>query len=259
MSTHHGLMDCTTASQRVADAATRQNARNDEGESLNSGLSQESKADDHGRLTSRRTQLFAFECLHDICTVVVAERTSKLHCGSKSGHSSLWTLFLGYGLCYWNSFGASCSTSRCDRGVHHPYHFFCDLHIRISIGICYISSLLRCIWSTSLHWVFKLEDHQAPITELTFSFDSTPEILAFSVHACAVFVGCGVVKDVGRMGRIINCLLPLWNIRKVWLLHLVFFFFLKKKRVFILIMLPITLWSAMLRILTLSPWAQLQV
>ena len=113
MSTHHGLMDCTTASQRVADAATRQNARNDEGESLNSGLSQESKADDHGRLTSRRTQLFAFECLHDICTVVVAERTSKLHCGSKSGHSSLWTLFLGYGLCYWNSFGASCSTSRC--------------------------------------------------------------------------------------------------------------------------------------------------
>jgi hypothetical protein len=57
----------TTASQRVADAATSQNVRDDEGESLNAGLSQESKADDRGRLTSRwRTQLFALECLHDI-------------------------------------------------------------------------------------------------------------------------------------------------------------------------------------------------
>jgi HEAT repeat-containing protein 5 len=55
------------------DAATSQNARDDEGESLNAGLSQESKADYRGRLTSRwLTQLFALECLHDICTVVAS-------------------------------------------------------------------------------------------------------------------------------------------------------------------------------------------
>jgi hypothetical protein len=51
-------MACTTASQRVADAATRQNARDDEGGSLNAGLSPESNADDRGRLASRwRTEL----------------------------------------------------------------------------------------------------------------------------------------------------------------------------------------------------------
>ena len=67
------IMARTTASQRVADEATSQNARGDEGESLNAGLSQELKADDCGRLTSRwRAQLFALECLHDICTAVAS-------------------------------------------------------------------------------------------------------------------------------------------------------------------------------------------
>ncbi|KAL4255223.1 hypothetical protein AB1N83_012550 [Pleurotus pulmonarius] len=54
-----------------------------------------------------------------------------------------------------------------------------------------------------------LEQHQAPITAAltpAFSSDSTPGILASAVHACAVFVGCGVVKDVGRMGRILKLL-----------------------------------------------------
>lgn len=55
-----------------------------------------------------------------------------------------------------------------------------------------------------------LEQHQAPITAAltpAFSSDSTPEILASAVHACAIFVGCGVVKDVGRMGRILKLLI----------------------------------------------------
>jgi hypothetical protein len=54
-----------------------------------------------------------------------------------------------------------------------------------------------------------LEQHQAPITAAltpAFSSDSTPEILSSAVDACAVFVGCGVVKDVGRMGRILKLL-----------------------------------------------------
>ncbi len=55
-----------------------------------------------------------------------------------------------------------------------------------------------------------LEQHQAPITAAltpAFSSDSTPEILASAVHACAVFVGCGVVRDIGRMGRILKLLI----------------------------------------------------
>lgn len=39
-----------------------------------------------------------------------------------------------------------------------------------------------------------------------FSVDSTPEILASAIKACAVFVGSGVVKDVTRMGRILKLL-----------------------------------------------------
>lgn len=55
-----------------------------------------------------------------------------------------------------------------------------------------------------------LEQHQAPITAAVtpaFSSDSTPEILASAIHACAIFVGCGVVKDVGRMGRSLKLLI----------------------------------------------------
>lgn len=52
-----------------------------------------------------------------------------------------------------------------------------------------------------------MEQHQAPITAAltpAFSSDTTPEILALAIETCAVFVGCGVVKDVGRMGRILK-------------------------------------------------------
>lgn len=52
-----------------------------------------------------------------------------------------------------------------------------------------------------------LEQHQAPITAAltpAFASDSTPEILSSAIDACAVFVGCGVVKDVSRMGRILK-------------------------------------------------------
>ena len=54
-----------------------------------------------------------------------------------------------------------------------------------------------------------LEQHQAPITAAltpAFSADSTPEILASAVEVCGVFVGCGIVKDVSRMGRILKLL-----------------------------------------------------
>jgi len=61
------IMSRTTASQQVADAASRQGARDDEGESLNLSSQDGSR----GRLTSRwRTQLFALQCLHQICTIV---------------------------------------------------------------------------------------------------------------------------------------------------------------------------------------------
>ena len=63
------IMARTTASQQVADAATHQNLRDDEGESLNAKLSQDSKAGGRSRLRWR-TQLLALQCLHEICASV---------------------------------------------------------------------------------------------------------------------------------------------------------------------------------------------
>ena len=87
--------------------------------------------------------------------------TSKLHCGSKSGHASLrtpvfssgWSYLDGshsvYCLCYWNSFAGSCSTSRCDIGMHPPLIFILVLVISTSIDICHI------FWP-SLRWCSSL-------------------------------------------------------------------------------------------------------
>jgi len=66
------IMSRTTASQQVADAAASKpmNTRDDEGESLSVGMTQGTEAGS-SRLTSRwRTQLFALQCLHNICTIV---------------------------------------------------------------------------------------------------------------------------------------------------------------------------------------------
>lgn len=66
------IMSRTTASQQVADAANKAgNVRDDEGESLSVGMNQESSGAGSSHLTSRwRTQLFALQCLHTICTIV---------------------------------------------------------------------------------------------------------------------------------------------------------------------------------------------
>ncbi|KAF9487688.1 hypothetical protein BDN71DRAFT_1594368 [Pleurotus eryngii] len=96
-----------------------------------------------------------------------------------------------------------------------------------------------------------LEQHQAPITAAltpSFSSDSTPEILESAVHARAVFVGCGVVKDVGRMGRILKLLTTaLDHSKESGMVSLGDTRQLSPNA------------SSMLRISTLSAWAQLEI
>ena len=71
------IMARSNANQQVTEAASNQNMRDDEGESLNSraaggaGGVGVNTADGVGHTTSRwRTQLFALRCLHQICTIV---------------------------------------------------------------------------------------------------------------------------------------------------------------------------------------------
>jgi HEAT repeat-containing protein 5 len=67
------IMSRTTASQQATDAATKlgRTGFDDEGESLSVGMANESASADQNRPTSRwRTQLFALQCLHDICVTI---------------------------------------------------------------------------------------------------------------------------------------------------------------------------------------------
>lgn len=66
------IMSRTTATQRIVESSAPGTAlQDDEGESLSVGMAQDSKTSNRGYTTSRwRTQLFALQCLHDICGIV---------------------------------------------------------------------------------------------------------------------------------------------------------------------------------------------
>jgi HEAT repeat-containing protein 5 len=67
------IMSRTTASQQATDAATKSRGPvfDDEGESLSVGMASDSASGGQNRPISRwRTQLFALQCLHDICITI---------------------------------------------------------------------------------------------------------------------------------------------------------------------------------------------
>ncbi|KAH9922323.1 clathrin-coated vesicle protein [Epithele typhae] len=226
------IMSRTTATQQAADAATV----DDEGQSLSVGTSTAA------RQTSRwRTQLFALQCLHSICTVV-----------GRSGRREHLDL----------AFARS-------QGV--PTHGLLVSRVPDLIKIAFTASaahvteirLEGLAVLTDVIEIFAkipdpdyeenllLEQHQAPITAAltpAFSSDSTPEILASAIRTCAIFVGCGVVKDVGRMGRILRLLTSaLEQSKGSGMLTLGDAGELSPNA------------SVMLRIATLSAWAELEV
>ncbi|KAK0239818.1 clathrin-coated vesicle protein [Armillaria nabsnona] len=215
------IMSRTTASQQIADAATRQNMRNDEGESLSVGMAQDGGDDARAHLTSRwRTQLFALQFLHQIWIPTSGLLISRVTDLIKMA----FTASTGY-----------------------------VTEIRME-GLVVLRDVIQ-IFATSLDPAFEdsllLEQHQAPITAAltpAFSADSTPEIPASAVQACAIFVRCGVVNDVNRMGRILKLLTTA----------------LEQSKDSGMVKLGETAElspnaSAMLRISTLSAWAELEV
>ncbi|KAJ4473613.1 clathrin-coated vesicle protein [Lentinula aciculospora] len=229
------IMSRTTASQQVSDAA---NSRDDEGESLNLGNQEGGRS----RQTSRwRTQLFALQCLHHICTVV-----------SKSGRREHLDIIFARSRDIPIS---SLLITRVPDLIKMAFTASTAYVTEIRLeGLVVLRDVIQ-IFARSPDPAFEdallLEQHQAPITAAltpAFSADSTPEILASAVHACAVFVGCGVVKDVTRMGRILKLL----NVA------------LDQSKDSAMVSLGETgelspNGSAMLRISTLSAWAQLEV
>lgn len=236
------IMARTTATQQVVEAAAAGPAgglRDDEGESLNVAAN---SAPTRGRLTSRwRTQLFSLQCLHQICQIV-ANSGRKEHTNvivaRNLGVPTAGLLYTRVGDLVRMAFTASAA-------------YVTEIRLE---GLVVLRDVIQVFASSpdpAYDDALLLEQHQAPITAAltpAFSSDSTPEILASAVHACAIFVGCGVVKDVGRMGRILKLLTSALDQSKdSGMLSLGEAGELSPNA------------SAMLRISTLSAWAQLQV
>ncbi|TRM58754.1 armadillo-type protein [Schizophyllum amplum] len=236
------IMSKVTATQQSADAATGQTLRDDEGESLNVSAAMDAKTSTASQHTSRwRTQLFALQCLHNICIVV-----------AKSGRQEHLNVVLA------RSRGmntAGLLVSRVPDLIRMAFTasaaYVMDIRLE---GLMVLRDVIQ-IFATSPDPAYDdallLEQHQAPITAAltpAFSSDTTPEILASAVEACAVFVGCGVVKDVARMGRILKLLTTaLEQSKDPGMLSLGDSGELSPNA------------SAMLRIATVSAWAQLEV
>ncbi|TFY58733.1 hypothetical protein EVJ58_g6238 [Rhodofomes roseus] len=236
------IMSRTTASQQITDAAAKKgDLLDDEGQALSVGTNQDSGTAG-GRQTSRwRTQLFALQCLHSICAIV----------GSSGRREHLdITLARSQGLPV-----RGLLVSRVPDLIKIAFTASAAQVTEIRLeGLTVLRDVIEIFAKTpdpEYEDALLLEQHQAPITAAltpAFSSDSTPEILATAIGACAVFVGCGVVKDVSRMGRILKLLTSaLEQSKESGMLSLGEAAELSPNA------------SVMLRIATLSAWAELQV
>lgn len=195
------IMSRTTASQQATDAATKAGISfDDEGESLSVGMGSEATSDNQNRPTSRwRTQLFALQCLHEICiTVARSGRREQLD------------------IAYARSLGLPVTgllASRVPDLIKMAFTASTAYVTEIRLeGLVVLRDVIETFALTpdpDYENALLLEQHQAPITAAltpAFTSDTTPEILASAIGACAAFVGCGVVKDINRMGRILKLL-----------------------------------------------------
>ncbi|CAE6397949.1 unnamed protein product [Rhizoctonia solani] len=194
------IMARTTASQQVATKTTV-GLRDEESEGLGAAIGLEGEATSESNvLTSRwRTQLFALQCLHDICTLIARSGRrehidipfAKLH-----GIPTNNLLITRVPDLIKMAFTASAA-------------YVTEIRME---GLVVLRDVIQ-IFSKSPDPDYEesllLEQHQAPITAAltpAFSSDSTPDVLASAIQVCAVFVGSGLVKDVNRMGRILKLL-----------------------------------------------------
>ncbi|WVW78983.1 hypothetical protein I302_100946 [Kwoniella bestiolae CBS 10118] len=198
------IMTRTVAQKQKSSTISQQAAGggpkfiDDEGESFSGSASASASASN--ALSSRwRTQLFALECLHEIIVSVKDHKKMENFdplLAKRMGLNGRHLLYSRIGDLIRMAFSASAALVMDVRLQGLVVLRDVIEHFANSPDPDFESSLL-------------LEQHQAPIAAaLTPSFgsDSAPEVLASAVQVCAVFVGSGVVKEVGRMGRILKLL-----------------------------------------------------
>ncbi|KAH7108306.1 ARM repeat-containing protein [Auriculariales sp. MPI-PUGE-AT-0066] len=192
------IMSRTTASQQATEAASQTGVfRDEESESLGVVASGGGGAE---RQTSRwRTQLFALQCLHEICRITVAAGIREhldIPYAKLRGLATKRLLVSRVPDLIRMAFTAS--------AAHVP-----DIRQEGLVVLRDVIEIFAKAPDPDYEDALFLEQHQAPITAAltpAFGQDSTPEVLAAGVQVCAVFVGSGVVKDVSRMGRILKLL-----------------------------------------------------
>ncbi|WWC87367.1 uncharacterized protein L201_002256 [Kwoniella dendrophila CBS 6074] len=193
------------AAQKQKSAITSQNQHSgpkfidDEGESFAGGSG--AAGNSSNALSSRwRTQLFALECLHEIIQSVYLDGKKQENfdpiLAKRLNLNLKHMLFSRVGDLIKMAFSASAALV---------------MQVRLQ-GLVVLRDVIERFANSpdpDFESSLLLEQHQAPIAAaLTPSFgsDSAPEVLSSAVQVCAVFVGSGVVKEVGRMGRILKLL-----------------------------------------------------
>ncbi|KAG8721134.1 hypothetical protein FRC09_008363 [Ceratobasidium sp. 395] len=191
-------------------------------------------------LTSRwRTQLFALQCLHDICTLV-AQSGRREHIdipfAKQHGIATGNLLVTRVPDLIKMAFTASAA-------------YVTEIRLEGLTVLRDVIQIFARAPDPDYEQSLLLEQHQAPITAAltpAFSGDSTPDVLATAIQVCAVFVGSGLVRDINRMGRILKLLTSALE-QKPGLLSIGDVAQLGPNA------------SVMLRVSTLTAWAELEV
>ncbi|KAI0277285.1 clathrin-coated vesicle protein [Russula aff. rugulosa BPL654] len=184
------IMSRTTASQQATDATKSRPVFDDEGESLSVGMTSDSTSGGQNRPTSRwRTQLFALQCLHDICITITRS-------GRREQLDIVYARSLGLPV---SGLLASRVPDLIKMAFTASTAYVTEIRLEGLIVLRDVIETFALTPDPDYENALLLEQHQAPITAAltpAFTSDTTPELLASAVGACSAFVGCGVVKDL---------------------------------------------------------------
>ncbi|KZO91157.1 hypothetical protein CALVIDRAFT_522023 [Calocera viscosa TUFC12733] len=195
------IMSQANNSQQALKPEAFTNApQDDESESLQvSGEASSEKAPNPRAIGRWRTQLFALQCLHDVCKTLSAAglreqvdlRFAKMH-----GFDASNLLASKVPELIRMAFTASTA-------------YVTEIRLAGLVVLRDVVEIFADAPDPHVEGSLLLEQYQAPIAAAltpAFSADSTPELLASAVEVCASFIGSGVVEDGSKMGRILKLL-----------------------------------------------------
>ncbi|KZT57919.1 hypothetical protein CALCODRAFT_495577 [Calocera cornea HHB12733] len=174
--------------------------QDDESESLQvSGESSDPKGPNARAIGRWRTQLFALQCLHDICKTLSAA-------GLREHVDLRFAKTRGLDV---SNLLASKVPELIRMAFTASTAYVTEIRLAGLVVLRDVVEIFAGAPDPDVEGSLLLEQYQAPIAAAltpAFSSDSTPELLASAVEVCAIFIGSGVVEDGSKMGRILKLL-----------------------------------------------------